>query len=114
MSQVTKGLIAFVMIMLVGVIIVATSGKSDKEQASDAALRTGSMLSKYGHDKCKAELKKALKKNVYSPEKTDSDWENWVEMTWTKEKSGFDAVCRYVKIKGVVKLVVDGKTIKSE
>ena len=114
MSQVTKGLIAFVIIMLVGVIIVSTSGKSDKEQASDAALRTGSMLSKYGHDKCKKAIKEELKKNVYSPDKTDSDYESWVEVSWTKEKSGFDAMCKYVKLKGIVTLVIDGKTIKSE
>ena len=114
MSNVTKGLIGFLFVMVVGLTIVAMSGESPEEQATSAGLRTSSMLHQYAADKCKAAIKKNYDGFVYAPSGSDSDQENWVNMKWGGGQSKLTAECKYVKMKGVVALSINGKTIVSE
>ena len=111
MSNLTKGLLGFLFVMVVGLTIVATSGQSDEEQATNATLRTSSMLHQYAADKCKLAIKKNYDGFIYAPTSSDSDQESWVTMKWVGEQGKLSADCKYIKLKGVVSLVINGKTV---
>jgi hypothetical protein len=112
MSPVTQAIAGLVVVIIIGFIIVGMSEQSPEEQMAQAFLRSGSMLNQYAHEKCREAVEKEVKTNIFSPTDSSSDQETFVSLTWTGVQGKFDkATCKYVKTKGIVSLVVNGKTI---
>ena len=112
MSPVTQAIAGFVVVFIIGFIIIGMSGQSQEEQVAQAFIRSGNMLNRQAQEKCKEAIEKEVKTNIYSPTDSSSDRESFVSLTWTGAQGKFDkAECKYVKTKGIVSLVVDGKTI---
>jgi hypothetical protein len=112
MSPVTQAIAGLVVVFIIGFIIVGTSGQSPEEQMAQAFIRSGSMLNQHAQEKCREAVEKEVKTKIYSPTDSSSDQETFVSLTWTGAQGKFDtATCKYVKVKGIVSLVVDGKTI---
>lgn len=115
MSPVTQLIAGITVVFIIGFIIIGTSGQSPEEQMTQAFLRSGSMLNKHAHEKCKEAVENEVKTSIFSPSDSSSDQETFVNLTWTGAQGKFDkAECNYVKNKGIVSLVVDGKTIVSK
>lgn len=111
MSQVTKALIAFACVMLVGFIIVGTT----KESATDKLEATfihSSMLSKSALEKCSNTLYSRTKERVYNPTESSGDQNTFVELTWRTSGAVKEATCRYEQGVGITSLTFNGQKIK--
>lgn len=112
---VTKLIIAFFAVIIVGFIIVAFSEKSEEEKLGEAFVRNVGLLNKFAQDKCTAAVKEHTGAQVYSPSDSASDNETYVTLTWKGSQGAFDtAVCKYEKDKGITRLAIDGKTVVSK
>ena len=112
MSPVTQAIAGLVVVFIIGFIIVGTSGQSPEEQMAQSFLRSGNMLNKHADEKCREAVEKEVKANIFSPTDSSGDQETFVILSWKGTQGKFDmATCKYVKAKGIVSLVVDGKTI---
>lgn len=110
-SQVVKGLIAVVGIMVLGFIIIGTTKETEQEKRSGAFLATSSLLSSLALDKCTAAVKQEIGVNPYSPSESDSDRTAFVKLVWNNVGSAKRAECRYVMDQGVTLLQIDDRTV---
>jgi flagellar basal body-associated protein FliL len=110
MSEVTKILIAFVLVMIVGGIIIATSGVSKEKQASNAVLTHYSNMSRMAGIQCPiAVLKHTGEKAYVRFGNAESDKETYITLTYKGEKKFSTATCTIDRLGKVTKVVVDGK-----
>lgn len=102
----------FIFVMAVGFLIVALSGKSEKEQEQSAMLFQGYQLTQYGTQICSNAVNEKTGSEVISPNETKGDRVNYVTLIWRNSefsKAPFkEAACTYEKSKGIVSLVIDG------
>jgi len=112
MSPVTQAIAGLVVVIVIGFIIVGMSEQSPEEQMAQAFLRSGSILNQHALEKCKEAVEKEVKTKIFAPTDSSSDHETFVSLSWkgTQGKFGM-ATCKYMKAKGIVSLVVDGKAI---
>lgn len=112
MSPVTQLITGLVVVFIIGFIIVGMSEQSPEEQIAQAFIRSGSILNQYAQERCKEAVEKEVKTKIFAPTDSSSDQETFVSLSWKGTQGKFDmATCKYVKTKGIVSLVVDGKTI---
>lgn len=109
MSEVTKILIAFVLVMITGGVIIATSGVSDEQRASNAVLTHYSNMSRIAGYQCPTAVLKHTGEKAYIVEKTDSDKETYLTLTYKGEEKFSTASCTIDRLGKVTQVVVDGK-----
>ncbi|MDP7537074.1 MAG: hypothetical protein QF470_04515 [Methylococcales bacterium] len=112
MSEVTKILIAFVLVMIVGGVIIATSGTTNEQKASNAVLTHYANMSRIAMYQCPRAVQKQTGEKAYVVKKTDSDKETYITLTYSGDKAFSTASCTIDRLGKVTKLVVDGKDIK--
>ena len=110
-SQIGKGLVAIVFVMLVGFIIVGTTKPTEQEKQSGAFLAASSMLSNLALDKCSASVKQETGANPYTPSESDSDRRLFVKLGWENVGSVKRVECRYVIDQGITLLQIDDRYI---
>jgi len=108
-SQVIKGLIAIVGVMIVGFVIIGTTKESDQEKQSGAFLMASSLLSSLALDKCTAAVKQETGINPYTPSESESDHRLFVKLVWNNLGSVKSAECRYVMDQGITLLKIDDR-----
>ena len=111
-SQVVKGLVAIVFVMLVGFGIIAMTKPTEQEKQSGAFLATSSMLaSSLALDKCSAAVKQEIGANPYSPSESDTDRRLFVKLVWNNVGNAKRAECRYVMDQGITLLQIDDRNV---
>lgn len=110
MSQVTKVLLLFGAVMVVGFVIVGTS-RETQEDKLQAASQQASMMSKLAMDKCSAAIYAHAKERVYTPANTSTDNMNYAQFTWRASGAVKEAECRYETGSGITSLKVNGETV---
>lgn len=113
MSQVTKALLAFVGVMVVGFIIVATTRESPSEKLEATFMRS-SMLSTMALEKCSSAIYSHAKERVYTPTESSSDGNTFVHLIWRTSGTVKEAECRYEQGKGITSLKYNGQTLISQ
>ena len=110
MSEVTKILIAFVLVMITGGVIIATSGVSKDQQASNAVLTHYSNMSRMAGIQCPIAILKHTGEKAYVRfGNADSDKETYITLTYKGEEKFTTASCTIDRLGKVTKVVVDGK-----
>ncbi len=110
-SQVVKGLIAVLAVMVVGFIIIGTTKETDQEKKSGAFLMTSSLLSSLALDKCTAAVKQETGANPYTPSESESDHRLFVRLLWNNVGTAKHAECRYVMDQGITLLKIDDRIV---
>ena len=110
-SQVVKGLIAVLAVMVVGFVIIGTTKETEQEKRSGAFLATSSLLSSLALDKCTAAVKQEVGINPYSPAESDTDRAAFVKLVWNNVGTAKRAECRYVMDQGITLLQIDDRTV---
>ncbi len=114
MSNVQKLIAAVVGVIVVGFLLVGTSGQDAEDKMNEAFLRNAAMLYKIANTQCPKALKKHIGANVIAPTESESDKKTFVKLTWVN-KSGDPfkkASCLIVENQNSIKeLIVDGKTV---
>ena len=110
-SQVVKGLIAVLAVMVVGFVIIGTTKETEQEKRSGAFLATSSLLSSLALDKCTAAVKQEVGANPYSPSESDSDHMAFVKLVWNNLGTAKRAECRYVMDQGITLLQIDDRIV---
>lgn len=110
-SQVVKGLIAVLAVMVVGFIIIGTTKETDQEKKSGAFLMTSSLLSSLALDKCTAAVKQETGANPYTPSESESDHRLFVRLLWNNVGTAKHAECRYVMDQGITLLKIDDRVV---
>jgi len=113
MSNVQKLIAAVVGVIVVGFLIVGTSGQDEEDKLNEAFLRNAAMLFKIANTQCPKALKKHTGVSMVPPTESESDKKTFVKLTWIKKSGPFKkATCLIVENQNSVKeLVVDGKTV---
>jgi hypothetical protein len=110
-SEVTKILIAFVCVMVVGGIIIATSGVTEEQKASNAVLMQYSNLSRIAQYQCPRVILKHTGEKPYVVKNSDSDKQSYVTLTYKGDNEFSESICTVGRLGKVAKLLVDGKKI---
>ena len=110
-SQVVKGLVAIMFVMLVGFGIIAMTKPTAQEKQSGAFMATSSMLSSLALDKCSAAVKQEVGANPYTPSESDSDRRLFVKLVWNNVGTAKRAECRYVMDQGITLLQIDDHNV---
>jgi len=110
-SQVVKGLIAVLGVMVVGFIIIGTSKETDQEKKSGAFLMTSSLMSSLALDKCTAAVKQETGVIPYTPSESESDHRLFVKLVWNNLGTVKHAECRYVMDQGITLLKIDDRIV---
>ena len=110
-SQVVKGLVAIVFVMIVGFGIIAMTKPTAQEKQSGAFLATSSMLSSLALDKCSTAVKQEVGANPYTPSESDSDRRLFVKLVWNNVGTAKRAECRYVMDQGITLLQIDDRNV---
>ena len=110
-SEVTKILIAFVCVMVVGGIIIATSGVTEEQKASNAVLMQYNNLSRIAQYQCPRVILKHTGEKPYVVNNSDSDKQTYVTLTYKGDNEFSESICTVGRLGKVAKLLVDGKKI---
>jgi len=110
-SQVVKGLIAVLGVMIVGFVIIGTTKETDQEKKSGAFLMTSSLMSSLALDKCTAAVKQETGVTPYTPSESESDHRLFVKLIWNNLGTVKHAECRYVMDQGITLLQIDDRTV---
>ncbi|MGH8556514.1 MAG: hypothetical protein ACRESZ_03440 [Methylococcales bacterium] len=101
----------FAFVIVIGVIVIVISKKSDKEIAAEISFLSGVRLTQYGQTICQNEITEAIGAKAYSPSSTTGDRVSTVSLTWEGQSKEFKKiVCTYNLDRGVISLIIDGKT----
>lgn len=112
MSDVTKALIAFGIVMAVGFIIVGTTRESPGDRQLEAAYMQSSMLTKQATDKCSNAIYAKMQERVYTPSSSTGDQSTFVVLTWRGNGAVIkEAQCRYEQENGITSLTVNGQAL---
>ena len=117
MSEVTKVIFAFVGIMLIGFLIVGTSGLSEKQQQDNAGMMHYSNLSRMSTIKCPKAIKKHLNAavaTILQIAKTDSDKQTYFKVDYQKTDVFETASCTIDQFGVLTKMTIDGEAIISK
>ena len=109
MSEVTKILIAFVCVMITGGVIIATSGVSNEQKASNAVLTHYSNMSRIAQHQCPKAILKHTGEKAYVVSNTESDKETYVTLSYEGSEKFSTASCSIDRFGKVTQVVVDGK-----
>lgn len=102
----------FAFVIVVGVVTVIISEKSNEEVAADISLLSGVRLTQHGQQVCQKKIKNSIGKQVYSPTSNTGDRVSTVTLAWSGKGKKFNKiVCTYNIDQGVTSLIIDDKTI---
>lgn len=110
-SNLVKGMIGFVVLMVVGFVIVGTTRETQQEKVQGAFLQTSGMLSNLALDKCSEAIRKELATHPYTPSESNSDGMSYVTLIWNNVGSAQRAECRYILDQGITLLKIDDRTL---
>ena len=110
-SQAFKLFLAFIAIMAVGFLIVATTRETPQEKIQGAFLQTSSMLSSLAMEKCTDAVRKEVGAHPYTPSESNSDHMTYVTLAWNNVGSAKRAECRYILDQGITLLTIDDRKV---
>lgn len=113
-SEATKIIFAFVGVMIVGFIIVGTSGLSEQQQQDNASMMHYSNLSRMSTIKCPKAIKKhsnAPVAMVFQITNTITDKQTYFTVEYAKTEVFETASCSIDQFGALTKLIIDGKTV---
>jgi hypothetical protein len=110
-SNLVKGLIGFVIVMVVGFVIIGTTRETQQEKIQGAFLQTSGLLNNLALDKCSEAVRQEVGAHPYTPSESDSDGMSHVTLIWNNVGSAKRAECRYVVDQGITLLRVDDRTV---
>lgn len=110
-SNVVKGMIGFVILMVVGFVIVGTTRETQQEKVQGAFLQTSGMLNSLALDKCTEAVRKEVGAHPYTPSESSSDSMSYVSLAWNNVGSAKRAECRYILDQGITFLKIDDRTL---
>lgn len=111
MSEVTKVIFAFVGVMIIGFVLVGTSGLSDQQKQDNASMMHYSNLSRMSTIKCPKAIKKLTGAIIYQIADTVSDKVSYLTVKYDKTDKFENASCTIDQMGVLVELIVDGKTL---
>lgn len=117
MSEVTKVIYAFVGVMIVGFIIVGTSGVTEQQAQDNASMMHYSNLSRMSTIKCpKAIIKHtgAAPTTAFQIKNTITDKESYFTVEYAKTDFFETTTCTVNQLGVLTKLIVDGNTVISK
>ncbi len=105
-------MVGFVFVILMGVVTIMVSEKSNDEIAADISLYSGIKLTEYGEKICQQAIKKEMGSSVYSPTSSEGDRMTTVTLTWEGKKKNYKSIiCTYNIDLGVKSLIIDGRVV---
>ncbi len=110
-NNLVKGMIGFVVVMIIGFIIVGTTRETQQEKMQGAFLQTSGMLNTLALEKCSEAVRKEIATHPYTPSESNSDAMTYVTLVWNNVGSAKRAECRYVIDQGITLLKVDDRTL---
>ena len=115
MSEATKIIFAFVGVMIVGFIIVGTSGVTEDQKKSNAGMMHYSNLSRMSTVRCPKAVKKHTGQQVYAISNTITDKQTYFTVEYTNSSDAFKkASCTINQMGVLTELVIDGKKVISK
>lgn len=110
-SNIVKGMIGFVILMVLGFVIVGTTRESQQEKVQGAFLQTSGLLNNLALDKCSEAVRKEIGTHPYTPSESASDNMTYVSLIWNSVGSASRAECRYVMDQGITLLKIDDRVV---
>jgi hypothetical protein len=110
-SNIVKGMIGFVVLMVVGFVIVGTTRETQQEKVQGAFLQTSGMLNTLALDKCSEAVRAEVAGHPYTPSESNSDGMSYVTLVWNNVGSAKRAECRYILDQGITLLKIDDRTL---
>lgn len=104
----------FGFLLLIGVIVILVSEKSDDEVAADISLLSGVRLTQHGQNVCQKEVQAATGVQVFSPSRSTGDRMSTVTLEWDGDGKQYrKIICTYNLDQGVTSMIIDDKSIKA-
>lgn len=110
-SNVVKGMIGFVILMIVGFVIIGTTRETQQEKVQGAFLQTSGLLNTLALDKCSEAVRTEVGAHPYTPSESNSDSMSYVTLIWADVGSAKRAECRYIVDQGITLLKIDDRTV---
>lgn len=110
-SNIVKGGIGFVILMIVGFVIVGTTRETQQEKIQGAFLQTSGMLNSLALSKCSEAVEKEVGAHPYTPSESTSDGMTYVTLAWTNAGTSKRAECRYIIDQGITLLKIDDRAL---
>ncbi len=110
-SNLVKGMIGFVVLMVVGFIIVGSTRETQQEKVQGAFLQTSGMLNSLALDKCSEAVRQEVGTHPYTPSESNSDGMSYVTLVWNNPGTAKRAECRYILDQGITLLKIDDRTL---
>jgi len=110
-SNLVRGMIGFIVVMVVGFIIVGTTRETQQEKVQGALLQTSGMLNSLALSKCSELVSKEIGAHPYTPKESSSDGMSWVKLIWRDVGTAKSAECRYVIDQGITLLKIDERVL---
>lgn len=114
MSPITKALIMFGAVMVVGFIIVGSTKETAEEKKLQATSLQSSMLHKLAQEKCSNAIYSKANERVYTPSESSGDNSNYIRLVWRDNGSIKEAECRYETGNGISLLKINGETVNAQ
>ncbi|MEY4684636.1 MAG: hypothetical protein RLZ25_1095 [Pseudomonadota bacterium] len=110
-ANLVKGMVGFVILMVVGFVIIGTTRESQQEKVQGAFLQTSGMLNSLALSKCSEAVQKEINTHPYTPSESNSDGMTYVTLVWNNVGSVARAECRYIIDQGITLLKMDDRTL---
>jgi hypothetical protein len=110
-ANLVKGMIGFVILMVVGFVIIGSTRESQQEKVQGAFLQTSGMLNSLALSKCSEAVQKEINTHPYTPSESNSDGMTYVTLVWSNVGSVARAECRYIIDQGITLLKLDDRTL---
>jgi hypothetical protein len=114
MSEVTKVIFAFVGVMIIGFILVGTSGLTEQQKQDNAGMMHLSNLSRMSTIKCPKAIKKLTGAIIYQIADTVTDKQTYFTVKYGKTDKFESASCTVNQMGVLSELIVDGETLISK
>jgi hypothetical protein len=110
-ANLVKGMIGFVILMVVGFVIIGSTRETQQEKVQGAFLQTSGMLNSLALSKCSEAVQKEINTHPYTPSESNSDGMTYVTLVWSNVGSVARAECRYIIDQGITLLKLDDRTL---
>ena len=110
-ANLVKGMIGFVILMVVGFVIIGSTRETQQEKVQGAFLQTSGMLNSLALSKCSEAVQKEINTHPYTPTESNSDGMTYVTLIWANVGSVARAECRYIIDQGITLLKLDDRTL---
>ena len=110
-SQAVKAVVGFVVVILVGFLVVATTRETQQEKVQGAFLQTSGLLNNLALGKCSEEVRKETGAHPYTPSESSSDGMTYVTLIWNEIGAAKRVECRYVLDQGITLLKIDDRRV---